>query len=49
MSTNSRYLIVKEGKIMMFWIRACAEIYANGCEVKELIYDADNRHYVERL
>jgi hypothetical protein len=49
MSMNSRYLIVKDGKIMMFWVKACAEIYANGNQVKELIYDADSRNYVERL
>lgn len=49
MSMNSRYLIVKDGKIMMFWIKACAMIYANGSDIKELVYDADNHNYVERL
>lgn len=49
MSMNSRYLIVKDGKIMMFWVKACAEIYANGGEIKELIYDADSQNYVERV
>jgi hypothetical protein len=46
---SKRYLIVKDGKIMLFWVKACAELFANGVDVKELIYDADTQNYVERV
>ncbi len=49
MYMKSRYLVVNNGRIMMFWVRACAELFANGGEIKELIYDADSRNYVERV
>lgn len=45
----NRYLVVTdEGAVMMFYIKACALLYAGKNEVKELIYDEDNRNYVER-
>jgi len=33
----------------MFWVRACAELFANGGEIKELIYDEASGNYVERF
>lgn len=43
-----RYLVVKDGKIMMFHVRSCAEIYAKGSEIKELMINEDGT-YVERF
>ena len=49
MSKKSRYLVVNNGRITMFWVRACAELFANGGEIKELIYDEASGNYVERF
>lgn len=46
----NRYLVVTDsGKLMMFYIKSCADLYAGKNEVKELIYDKDSGQYVERV
>jgi hypothetical protein len=46
----NRYLVVTPtGKIMMFYVKACAKIFAGENEIKELIIDTESGQYVERL